>query len=65
MADKKFITVVHNALNDAEKIDAEMKEFGSEDSFIRDGKMMTFPTSPIRLCFIGAKGMLMLCMIAT
>jgi hypothetical protein len=56
MAGKKFVTVVHNALNDAGKIDAEMKKLGFEDSFVRDGKKMTFPTSPIRLYFIEGEG---------
>jgi len=33
-----------------------MKKLGFEDSFVRDGKIMTFPTSPIRLYFIEGEG---------
>ncbi|MDR2435886.1 MAG: hypothetical protein LBD33_01050 [Puniceicoccales bacterium] len=54
--DIKFITVVHNALVDAEKVDAEMKKLGFQVSFVCDGKEVTFPTSPIRLYFIEAEG---------
>jgi hypothetical protein len=49
MADKKLITVVHNGLADAGKVDVEMKNLGFQVSFARDGKEVTFPTSPIRL----------------
>jgi hypothetical protein len=56
MADKKFITIVHNALADAAKVDVEMKKLGFQVSFVRDGKEVTFPTSPIRLYFIEAEG---------
>jgi hypothetical protein len=56
MADKKFVTVVHDALADAAKIDAEMKKLGFKTSFMRDGKEVVFPTSPIRLYFTEADG---------
>ncbi|MDR3274106.1 MAG: hypothetical protein LBS87_02115 [Puniceicoccales bacterium] len=56
MADRKFVTVVHNALDDAERVDVEIRKLGFEDSFVRDGKKITFPTSPIRLYFIESEG---------
>ncbi|MDR0679481.1 MAG: hypothetical protein LBF42_00325 [Puniceicoccales bacterium] len=56
MANKKFVTIVHNALGDAEGIDVEMKKLKFDDSFVRDGEKVTFPTSPIRLYFAEAEG---------
>jgi helix-turn-helix protein len=56
MANKKFVTIIHNALGDAERIDVEMRKLKFDDSFIRDGKKVTFPTSPIRLYFTEAEG---------
>ncbi|MDR1255645.1 MAG: hypothetical protein LBJ94_01810 [Puniceicoccales bacterium] len=56
MADKKFITITHNALADAAKIDGELKGLGFKTSFFRDGKEITFPTSPIRVYFAEEEG---------
>ncbi len=56
MNGNKFITIVHNALADASKIDAELKKLGFAVSFKRDGEEVTFPTEPIRLYFMEADG---------
>lgn len=56
MSEKNFITIVHSALADAEKIEAELKKLGFAGSFKRDGKEVTFPTSPIRVYFMEADG---------
>ncbi len=51
MSEKKFVTIVHNALADGEKISTDLRKFGFSDSFERDGQKIVFPTSPIRLYF--------------
>lgn len=56
MNDEKFVTVVHNALEDAAKIDIEMKKLGFTVSFKHNGKEITFPTTPIRLYFMEVNG---------
>jgi hypothetical protein len=57
MADKKmFVTIVHDALGDASRIDTEMKKLGFQTSFTNNGREIVFPTSPIRLYFSEANG---------
>lgn len=56
MSEKKFVTIVHNALANAAEVDAELKKLGFATSFKRDGKEVTFPTNPIRLYFKEADG---------
>ncbi len=51
MSEKKFVTIVHNALSDGEKIGADLHKLGFADSFDKDGQKIVFPTSPIRLYF--------------
>jgi hypothetical protein len=55
-SDRKLVTVVHNANDHAEKLDAELKKIGFKSSFERDGRTVTFPTSPVRLYFIESSG---------